>query len=144
MTFAPVSYSKPVVTGTDEPEVKKPEEVGADRYPATKTRTIEVDYAIHEADGQFKQLLLDMRRKSGLTIAAVAARLGVDRTTIKKYYAGKRGAKRSSTMRWFLRYAEACGCKVYVVFPTKEQARHLSPHDQVSIPPLRGVEDERR
>lgn len=107
---------------------------------APKNRTLKVDWMIHEQDGQFRDLLVAMRRKSGLTIAAVARRLNVDRSSIKKYYDRKRGKKASSRLSWFMRYAEATGCKVYVVFPTDTEARQLDPHGSVSTPPLRGVE----
>ena len=74
-------------------------------------------YALGADPAGFAALLQEMRSRAGLTIVAVCAKLGTRPGTMYQYFYKKRGMGGSSTMRWFLRYAEACGCEVTVRFP---------------------------
>ena len=74
-------------------------------------------YALGADPAGFAALLQEMRSRAGLTIAAVCAKLGTRPGTMYQYFYKKRGMGGASTMRWFLRYAEACGCEVTVRFP---------------------------
>ena len=74
-------------------------------------------YALGADPAGFAAFLQEMRSRAGLTIAAVCAKLGTRPGTMYQYFYKKRGMGGSSTMRWFLRYAEACGCEVTVRFP---------------------------
>jgi transcriptional regulator with XRE-family HTH domain len=69
-------------------------------------------------DGEaFAALLQEMRDRAGLTVPEVAHRMGVEPNAVHQYFYRKRGVGGTSTMRWFTRYAEACGCEVRLTFP---------------------------
>ena len=55
----------------------------------------------------------------------MARKLGIEPNSITQYLYRKRGQGGSSTLRWFLRFAEACGCRGYLVFPAPDSVRHL-------------------
>jgi len=76
-----------------------------------------VDYALGVDPAGYAALLQEMRSRAGLTIAAVCQKLDMRPGTMYQYFYKKRGVGGTSTMRWFLRYAEACGCEVTVRFP---------------------------
>lgn len=78
----------------------------------------------------FSSLLQEMRNRAGLTIGALSAKLDMRPGSMYQYFYKKRGVGGSSTMRWFLRYAEACGCEVTLTFPEstrKVVIRHDGP-----------------
>jgi len=108
--------------------------------PTPKDRTLELDYEIHQEIGQFRDLLIAMRRKARLSIAGCARRLGVKPETINQYYRSKRGAGGNASLIWFLRYAEATGCKIYLVFPTDHEVRKLDSYARIETPPLKGID----
>ena len=69
----------------------------------------------------FAGLLQEMRHRAGLTIGALAEKLGSRPGSMYQYFYKKRGMGGSSTMRWFLRYAEACECEVTLRFPSSDR-----------------------
>ena len=76
-----------------------------------------VKFEIADDPASFGGLLKTMRDRSMLTTKMLAGKLGVRPASINQYLYRKRGQGGTSTLRWFLRYAEACGCKVYIAFP---------------------------
>jgi|GEM_PF-6631311 hypothetical protein len=79
-------------------------------------------YALAEDPSAFGALLQEMKSRSGLTVPVLAYRMGVVPNAIHQYFYRKRGVGGTSTMRWFLRYAEACGCEVTLRFPESARA----------------------
>ena len=69
------------------------------------------------SDDGFSQLLEEMRSRAGLSVREIAGLWGVYPNAIYQYFHKKRGQGGSGTLRWFLRYASACGCEVTVTFP---------------------------
>tara|TARA_R110002051_G_scaffold38872_1_gene82285 strand:- start:199 stop:573 length:375 start_codon:yes stop_codon:yes gene_type:complete len=82
-------------------------------------RTAGVKFEIATDPESFGGLLKAMRERSMLTTKMLAAKLGVKPASVNQYLYRKRGQGGTSTLRWFLRYAEACGCKVHISFPTE-------------------------
>ena len=74
--------------------------------------------ASHEG---FAELLQEMKLRAAMTVPELAARMGVAPNAVHQYFYKKRGAGGTSTMKWFLRYAEVCGCRVTLTFPDREQ-----------------------
>jgi hypothetical protein len=74
-----------------------------------------------EREAAFSELLQEMRLRAGLTIGEVADRMGSKPGSLYQYLYKKRGSGGTSTMRWFLRYAEACGCEVALRFPDMDR-----------------------
>ena len=78
-------------------------------------------YSVEGGDMRLHRILQEMRRQSGLSLRALAERMGIQRDSLNQYFWQRRGGG-SSRLSWFLRYAEACGCKVWLTFPSmKEQ-----------------------
>jgi transcriptional regulator with XRE-family HTH domain len=88
-------------------------------------RRKEIPYALTRDGAAFAQLLRDMQRHAGLSTRSMARRIGVEPSSINQYLWKKRGRGGSSTLRWFLRFAEACGCRLYMTFPTPDAVRYL-------------------
>ena len=92
--------------------------------PTRQTRTVDtverhgVSFAVAADPKTFGALLTTMRQRSLLTTRMLAAKLGVAPASVNQYFYRKRGTGGTSTLKWFLRFAEACGCKVYITFPT--------------------------
>ena len=92
--------------------------------PTRQTRTADtverhgVSFAVAADPKSYSTLLTTMRRRSLLTTRMLAGKLGVAPATVNQYFYRKRGTGGTSTLKWFLRFAEACGCKVYITFPT--------------------------
>jgi len=113
--------------------------------PTRQTRTREsverqgMSYAVAADPRSFSALLGTMRERSMLTTRMLAAKLGVAPASINQYFYRKRGAGGSSTIKWFLRYAEACGCKVYITFPGENDAKRVDADGVVAPAPLIGV-----
>jgi hypothetical protein len=95
------------------------------RHIPEPLRRKEVSYAVTRDGPAFAQLLRDMQRHAGLSTRGMARKLGIEPNSITQYLYRKRGQGGSSTLRWFLRFAEACGCRVYLVFPSPDSVRHL-------------------
>ncbi len=91
------------------------------RRAASKSEA-EMTYALAEDPSAFGALLQEMKSRSGLTVPVLAYRMGVVPNAIHQYFYRKRGVGGTSTMRWFLRYAEACGCEVTLRFPESARA----------------------
>jgi hypothetical protein len=74
-------------------------------------------------DRNMLRLLKDMKAASGLSMRALAERMGIQRSSLNQYFWQRRKGG-SSRISWFLRYAEACGCRVWLTFPSmKEQVQ---------------------
>lgn len=80
-----------------------------------------------------------MRRRSGLTTRMLAAKLGIAPMSINEYFYRKRGVGGTSTLKWFLRLAEACGCKVYITFPGEDHAKRVDVDGVVEPGPMTAV-----
>jgi transcriptional regulator with XRE-family HTH domain len=70
---------------------------------------------------EWSELLQEMRLRAGLTVRELADRMGVTPGAIHQYYYNKRGVGGTSTVRWFMRYAEACGCRVSLTYPRSDR-----------------------
>ena len=93
------------------------------REPLRESRAMR-PYRVGSEDGAFAKLIQEMRLRAGLTFRELAEKMEVSENAVHQYFYRKRGDRGSSTMRWFLRYAEACECEVVVQFP-KEPDRKL-------------------
>jgi len=82
----------------------------------------EMTYALAKDPSAFGELLQEMKSRVGLTVPVLAYRMGVAPNAVHQYFYRKRGAGGTSTIRWFLRYAEACGCEVTLRFPASARA----------------------
>lgn len=98
-----------------------------------------ISYAIASDPRSYGTLLGEMRRRSLLTTRMLAAKLGVAPMSINQYFYRKRGVGGTSTLKWFLRFAEACGCTVYITFPGEAHARRVDKDGIVAPGPLIGV-----
>ena len=78
---------------------------------------VTLTYGVAENPEGFAKLLQEMKLRASLTAPEIAAKLGVTPNAVHQYFYKKRGAGGTSTMKWFVRYAEACGCEVVVTFP---------------------------
>jgi transcriptional regulator with XRE-family HTH domain len=87
-----------------------------------QARQVDVGSALAVHPRAFSELLQEMRLRAGLTIPELAARMDVEANALHQYFYRKRGVGGTSTIRWFLRFAEACGCGVTVTFPVSERA----------------------
>ena len=96
--------------------------VSGSRRHRERVAQVEVAYAIQSNPRAFGELLQEMRLRAGLTIPALAARMDVEANALHQYFYRKRGVGGTSTVRWFLRFAEACGCGVTVTFPVSARA----------------------
>ena len=74
---------------------------------------------------RFSRLLREMRKRSRLTTVELAGRMGISPSSVTQYFYRKRGAGGTSTVRWFLRFASACGCRVYVTYPSRAAVEGL-------------------
>jgi DNA-binding XRE family transcriptional regulator len=59
-------------------------------------------------------LLETLMHKAGLTTAEMARRMGITRPGVIQYLAGRRTRP---SLKWFVRFAELCGARVYVEWP---------------------------
>lgn len=61
--------------------------------------------------------LLDLiLSRGGLTVVEAASRLGVHPNSIRQYLYGQRT---KPSLKWFVRFAELCGARVMIEFPSK-------------------------
>ena len=100
-----------------------------------------IPYELTLHGGAFAALLKEMQRRSTLSTRALSKKLGVEPNSINQYFYKKRGMGGSSTMKWFLRFAEACGCRVYLTFPSDREVRHLE-RRPMNVPVIEAVEVE--
>jgi transcriptional regulator with XRE-family HTH domain len=89
--------------------------VGSQAVDESATEVLTYPGSVEE--GAFARLLQEMRLRSGLTFRALAREMGVSESSVHQYFYRQRGGTGSSTVRWLLRCAEACGCEVVVRFP---------------------------
>lgn len=100
------------------------------RKPASLSRPgTRLKASVVAGEYDMSRLLKKMRHASGLSVRAVAERMGIQRESLNQYYWQKRGRKGSSRLEWFLRYAEATGCTIWLTFPSQDdqiklQAEH--------------------
>ena len=84
-------------------------------------RSKRLTYTVEGGDKHIYRILQQMRAESGLSLRALAERMGIRRDSLNQYFWQRRGGG-SSRLGWFLRFAEACGCRVWLTFPSlKEQ-----------------------
>jgi transcriptional regulator with XRE-family HTH domain len=76
----------------------------------TRTRAVGLAEVV-ESDG-VSALLQEMRQAAGLTVREVAERMHVSEGAVHQYLYRRRGLRGTSSLRWFLKYAEACGCGI--------------------------------
>jgi transcriptional regulator with XRE-family HTH domain len=91
--------------------------------PSKPATSAVLPYCVGSDDGAFSQLIQEMRIRAGMTFREVSERMGVSENAVHQYFYRKRGAGGTSTLRWFLRYADACGCEVSVSFPKDGHTR---------------------
>lgn len=95
-----------------------------------------VRHSVIAGERGFAQLLKEMRAKSGLTTRQIATKMGITRESLNQYFWLKRGSGGTSRMSWFLRYAEACGCVLWLTYPSNK--------DQVQLKASALKQDEER
>ena len=83
---------------------------------ATDRRSTKLTYTVEGGDKRIHGLLKDMRAGSGLSLRALAERMGIQRGSLNQYFWQRRNAG-SSRLSWFLRFAEACGYTVWLTSP---------------------------
>jgi transcriptional regulator with XRE-family HTH domain len=84
-------------------------------------------YAVVTESGEFSRVIQEMRLRAGLSFRELSERMGVSVGAIHQYFYRYRGDKGSSTIKWFLRYARACGCEVTLTFPGGPSERSRDP-----------------
>jgi hypothetical protein len=123
------------------PKQSLPETPPLPNSPGQK-RTTMVDFDICEGPGEFGNLLKEMRTKSGMSLPRLARRLDCSYRNLSRFmYTRRTGG--SSTLKWFLRFCEATGCKLYLVFPSKYERDRLTDEPLEKTPSLPVVEGER-
>jgi len=90
-----------------------------------EARTQNVTFDVVTDKRRFAHLIREMRVQSMLTTRTLANRLGIRQASLNQYFYRKRGAGGTSTLKWFLRFAEACGCQLYITFPSAKEAHRL-------------------
>jgi len=108
---------------------------------ATEKRGQSIPYELTLQRGAFAALLKEMQRRSTLTTRTLSKKLGVEPNSINQYFYKKRGMGGSSTLKWFLRFAEACGCRVHLTFPSEHDLRHLE-RRPMKPPVIEAIESE--
>jgi hypothetical protein len=86
-------------------------------------RSLRLGATLIADDRMCQQLLREMRRYSGVGTKLIARRMGVKPETIRQYFKHNQpslGGQRT-TIGFLCRFAEACGCRVVVHFPDREQ-----------------------
>ena len=101
----------------------------AERPAAARTRGISFDIVTDKQ--RFSSLIREMRIQSMQPTRILANRLGVRQASLKQYFYRKRGSGGTSTLKWFLRFAEACGCRIYITFPSARDA------DKLDVTPMK-------
>lgn len=71
------------------------------------------------------RLLRAMRDASGLTTRQIAKRMGIEKESLAQRYWERTGKGGTSRLDWFLRYAEATGCRIYVTYPSMKEQYQL-------------------
>lgn len=101
----------------------------AERPAAARTRGISFDIVTDKQ--RFSSLIREMRIQSMQPTRILANRLGVRQASLNQYFYRKRGSGGTSTLKWFLRFAEACGCRIYITFPSARDA------DKLDVTPMK-------
>ena len=107
-----------------------------------RRRTVEVEFDICDKPGEFGGLLKLMRTKSGMSLPRLASKLEVSYRNLSRFLYTRRSGG-SSTIKWFLRFAAATGCKLYLVFPSKHERDRLTDIPLPSTPTLKVLDGER-
>ena len=112
--------------------------------PSVERRSKRLVYTVEGGDKLIHRLLQDMRASSGLSLRALAERMGIERGSLNQYFWQRRGGG-SSRLSWFLRFAEACGCRVWLTFPSMSEQVELKAkyYRPPGNPNLRKKNDER-
>ena len=110
-------------------EIEMVEDVGPATLAPT-ARQIERKSSRLKADSMagergFVQKLKAMKQQSGLSTRAIAKRMGIQRESLNQYFWMRRGKGGSGRLSWFLRYAEATGCSVWLTYPSLHEQEKL-------------------
>ena len=70
-------------------------------------------------DADFAELLQALRVRAGLTVREVAERMGVSVGNVSQYLYRRRGRGGNGTLRWFLRFLEACDSSMILAIPPR-------------------------
>ena len=73
-------------------------------------------------DADFAELLQALRVRAGLTVREVAERMGVSVGNVSQYLYRRRGRGGNGTLRWFLRFLEACDSSMILAIPPRRGA----------------------
>lgn len=92
---------------------------------ATDRPSKRLSHKVIAGEGGMYQLLQAMRKASGLSLRVLAERMGIQRNSLNQYFWQRRGEGGSSRLGWFLRFAEACGCRVWITFPSLHEQMEL-------------------
>lgn len=92
-----------------------PSLASAFRMPPNRQRLTAQD--LTKDGAALAQLIVKIRKRSGLSRAELARRLGVKPSSLKQYENGRRGRYGKAGLRWFVRLAEGCGCEVSLELP---------------------------
>lgn len=79
------------------------------------------------------KLLKDMKHASGLTSRQIARKLGTTRENVEQHF-WRYGNGGTGRLIWFLQYAEATGCEIWVSFPSKHTAEEMKQEADL-VPP---------
>ena len=120
------------------PKQSLPEAPPLPSSPGQKRTTV-VAFDICEGPGEFGNLLKEMRTKSGMSHPRLARRLDCSYRNLSRFmYTRRTGG--SSTL---LRFCEATGCKLYLVFPSKYERDRLTDEPLEKTPSLPVIEGGR-
>jgi hypothetical protein len=89
--------------------------------PLRQTNPLRVTTSLHPLihdERAVARLLEELLQKGGLTISGASRALGISAQTLRQYVHGPR---RSPSLRWFLKLAEACGARVLIEFPSGDR-----------------------
>lgn len=70
------------------------------------------------------KLLKSMKAASGLTTRQIATQMGIEKESLDQYFWSKVAKGGTGRLSWFLRFAEATGCQIWITFPSLRE-QHL-------------------
>lgn len=95
------------------------------KEPSITTRGRRLNYSTIAGEFDTSRLLASMKKESGLTTRQIAQRMGISKESLEQYFHQKRGTRGSSRLSWFLRYAKATGCQVWLSYPSCKTQEEL-------------------
>ena len=88
-------------------------------------KSVKINHVQVMEPGYMARVLKKMRAESGLSLRAISERMGITRNSLSQYFWQRRGDQGSSRLEWFLRYAAACGCRVWLTYPSRAEQEEL-------------------